>query len=249
MTEAAPKTEKNQELILKDVRLSFAQHLFEPQEFKDDKDPTKVRYTYNVNALIPKKLADGTPNPQVKVLQEALKKALEAGWPGQGKMIPPERRCVRDGEPIDPDTVDPDVAGSGTRRPLYDGYEGCFFVSANRAVEAKDSPNPVQLLGPQKTAKKADGTPCFPRLTRSDGLLYSGCYADVIIRIYPYDGKGKNPDRLNASLEAVKFKRHGTAFGAKPVDADSMFDEEPADDGFDSPGAAPKTAAPADDLM
>ena len=53
----------------------------------------------------------------------------------------------------------------------------------------------------------------------------------MIIRVYGYDGsKAENPDRVNASLEAIKFKRHGEAFGAKGVDADAAFDEEDDDD-------------------
>lgn len=228
----AEKTDKNQEIVLKDVRLSFV-NLFSPQEFTDEITGNK-RYTYNANLLLPKKLADGSPNPQVKILSDAMKAAIEATWTsgkdGKAKMIPPERRCVRDGEPIDPDTVDSDVPGSGTRVPLYEGYAGHFFVSANRSVKGPDAPNPVQLLDSRKGPNGK-----FPRLRESDGKLYSGCYVDAIIRIYGYDGKGKNPDRVNASLEAVKFKRHGEAFGAKPVDADSLFDDEGPEDGFDTP--------------
>ncbi len=236
MAEKTADKNKDQEIILKRVRLSFA-NLFEPQKFVDDKTGA-VRWTYNVNGLIQKKLPDGSPNPQVKMLSDAMKRALDKTWPGTKKVIPPERRCVRDGEPIDPDTVDPDVPGSGERSPLYEGYEGCFFISANRTVDGPDVPNPVQLLGPRKTAKNAEGKPVFPRLKKSDGMLYSGCIADLVVRIYGYDGKKNNvPDRINASLEVVKFVEHGPAFGAKPVDADSILDEEDGDEGDDLSGA------------
>lgn len=249
--------DKNIEIVLKGIRLPSGEtdgtprlsflNVFEPQEFIDEEKGT-VRFTRNLNALIPKKLKDGSPNPLVKTLNEAVKKAIENTWPGGTKKIPPERRCVRDGEPIDPDTVDENVKGSGTRYPLYEGYEGHIFVSANKAVKAKTreeasrSPNNVQCKGPRKTAKRADGTPCFPILTEADGLLYSGAYADVIIRIYGYDGKGKNPDRVNASLEAIKFVRHGEAFGAKKVDADAAFDEEDGDEGYDGASTGGSTA-------
>jgi hypothetical protein len=224
---------ENIELTLKGVRLSFL-NVFAPQEFTDENTGT-VRYTYNTNILIPKKLPDGGKNPMVAELNAALKKAIDTTWPGGDKKIPSERRCLRDGEPIDEDTKDPDVPGSGTRYPLYDGYAGHYFISANRPHKTKaGKDNPPQLLGPRKTARREDGTPCFPRLKESDGLLYSGCFADVIIRIYGYDGKkDDNPDRVNANLEAIKFVRHGEAFGAKPVDADKAFDEEEGDDEFD----------------
>lgn len=229
--------DKNIEIQLKGVRASFL-NVFESQEFKDE-ETGKVRYSRNVNLLIPKRLADGTKNPVVAQLSDAMKQALESHWPGQEKKIPSDRRCVRDGEPIDPDTIDADVPGSGTRFPLYDGYAGHYFVSANKGCEGPNSPNLVQLLGPKKTAKKEDGTPCFPTIKKEDGLLYSGCWVDAIIRIYPLDGKGKFPDRINASLEALKFKRHGDAFGAKPVDAQNVFDEEGDDEGTNQTAQRP----------
>lgn len=244
---AEKEKDDDQTVMLRNVRISFV-HVFEPQKMVDKKT-NQTRWAYNLNALIPKRLEDGTPNPMVKTLQDAMKKALEKTWPGQKKVIPPERRCVRDGEPIDPDTVDPDVPGSGERSPLYDGYAGHVFVSANRSVEGPDVPNPVQLLGPKKTAV-VNGKPAFPRLKKSDGMLYSGCYADVIVRIYGYDGsKNEVPDRINASLEAVKFVKHGEAFGAKPIDADNAFEEEDDDDNDDLMSSAPaKAKAPADDF-
>jgi hypothetical protein len=222
--------DKNIEILLKAQRLSFV-NVFEPQEFRDEEKGT-VRWTRNLNVLVPKKLEDGSTNPLVKVLNDAVKQAIENTWPGQDKKIPAERRCLRDGEPKDPDD-------ETKRYPLYEGYAGHYFISANKPVKSKDAPNNVKVLGPRKTAKNAEGKPCFPVLKESDGLIYSGCYADVIIRIYGYDGKkDKNPDRVNASLEAVKFVRHGEAFGAKAVDAESAFDEEDGDDAFEGGGSA-----------
>lgn len=247
--------DKNIEINLKDVRLSFV-NVFEPQEFVD-KVTGHVSWKRNLSILVPKllpnaiTLSDGTvlpagsKNPVVKQLAAAMKQAIENTWPGQDKKIPTDRRCVRDGEPIDADTVDPEVAGSGTRYALYEGYAGHIFVSANKGVKAKSkeeavaAPMNVKVIGPRKTAKKEDGTPTFPTLRESDGLIYSGCYANVLIRIYGYDGKkDENPDRVNASLEIIQFKRHGDAFGAKAPDADAVMDEE-GEDGFDVPGAAP----------
>lgn len=217
--------DKNVEVKLKNVRGSFM-HVVTPQERRNDAKQL-TGYNFNGNFLVPKKIDDGSENPQVLILRDAMKTALEGTWPGQGKKIPAERRCVRDGEPKDEDT--------GERAPLYEGYEGCFFVSANRGVSIEEwdlikngkKDGPVQLLGPRKGP---DGK--FPRLKGSEAaaLFYSGAFFDVIIRVYGYDGKGENPDRINASLEAIKFKRHGEAFGAKAVDADSAFDEEDDDD-------------------
>jgi hypothetical protein len=230
-------SEKNRQIILQNVRLSFA-NLFRPQKFVDAQAGTE-RWTYNTNLLIPKKLETGEPNPQIAILRDAMREVIVARWGQTPPNIPPERRCVRDGEPVNPDTDQP--------TPLYEGFEGHVFVSANRAVDGPESPNPLQLLGPKKTAKGPDGKPAFPRLTEADGMLYSGAYVDAIITIYAFDGSKLNvPHRVNASLEAVKFKAHGDAFGAAPVDADNLFDEEPDDNGFDEPST---TSSATDDLL
>jgi hypothetical protein len=228
----------NIEIMFKDVRISYA-WLFDPQERRDDKTKEIVGYNYSVNVLLDKKqnkdLIDKT--------RAAMKAAKAAKWPGdKAPMIPPERLCMRDGEPIDPDTVDPDVPGSGERKPISDGYAGMMFVSANKGVKNKDDPNPVQLIDSRKGPNGK-----FPRLRKADGKLYSGCYANVLVRIYAYDGsKNNNPNRINASLEAVQFVRHGEAFGAKPVDVESVFDDLGGEDGFDETSA--KAAVADDDL-
>jgi hypothetical protein len=227
----------NIELKLRSKRISFA-NLFSPQEFKDDKTG-ESRWTYNLNVLVPKRLLTGEPNPEIAEYNQAMRDAIVARWGDNAPKIPPERRCFRDGEPKDPD--------SGEREALYDGYEGMCFLSANKAVDGPDSPNPVILID---SRKGPDGK--FPRLRKSDGKLYSGCFADVIARIYGFDGsKLKVPHRVNASLEAVKFVRHGDAFGSRPIDADKAFDEEDAEDGFDEhpKGADPRPAAPDDDML
>lgn len=235
--------DKNQEIMLKKVRISFA-HLFKPDPIYDDKTKELTGYSFKVSSLIPKLLPDGSINPQAKIISDAIKAAIEAKWGDNKPMIPADRRCFRDGEPVDPD--------SGEKTPLYDGYAGHYYLSSNQRVSIADweehRKNPIQLLD---SRKGPDGK--FPRLKESDGKLYSGCFADVLVRIYAYDGtKGGHPHRVNAALEAVKFVSHGEAFGAKPVDADSAFDEEDSEDGFDDVGSAAATTSAAsaeDDLL
>lgn len=241
--------DKNIEVKLKNVRGSFI-HLATPQENRDKKTKEITSYSYNGNFLIPKKLEDGSENPVIKELQEVMRRAIEGRWPGQSKKIPADRRCLHDGEPKDPDT--------GEREALYDGYEGHVYISANQRVSIEEyeliragkKDVPVQLLG---SRKGPDGK--FPRLKGAEAaaLFYSGAYFDLIIRIYGYDGsKHENPDRVNASLEAVKFKRHGQSFGTKPVDADSMFDEEEDDELDDltsGSGTKPSSKVDDDDML
>lgn len=226
--------EKNVEVKLRRVRLSF-ESLFDPDERKDEKTGAINGYAYGGNFLIPKQIEVGgkmVDNPLAQELVDAMKEAATARWGANPPKIPPERKCFRDGEPKAVDEMTQER--TGPREPIYEGYEGMYYVSASRTVKNKDDENPVQLLGPRKTDKDPKtGKARFPRLTKKDGMIYSGAVVDAIIRVYAYDGtKGGHPHRINASLEAVKFVEHGQAFGAKPIDADSAFDEEDGDDGF-----------------
>lgn len=223
----------NIEIKLKDVRLSF-DNLFEPQVQKSEKTG-EDDISYNCVFLLDKERhAD-----QIKLVTDAMVEAREARWPGIGKKIPPERRCMRDGEPLDDET--------NTREPLYDGYENSMYISAKRKVKKITDPCPVQLIGPRKEVDPQTAERRFKQLTKDNGgpdLIYGGCYVNAIIRIYAYDGsKDGNPDRINASLEVVQHKRDGERFGAKRVDANSAMDEEEGDDDDIGSGAATSGAA------
>jgi hypothetical protein len=225
----------NIEVKLKNVRLSF-DNLFEPQEQVNDAGVKS--YSYNCVFLLDKV----TDAAQIKLIQDAMVQTRDLTWPGQKKSIAADKRCLRDGEPADPD--------SGERAPLYDGYAGKMYLSAKRPVKAKDSPNPVSLIGPRKTAVNSEGKPCFPRLAEKDGLLYGGCFVNAVVRVYGYSGTSKGyPDRINCSLEAVQFKAHGERFGAKPIDAEKAFDEEEGEDDMPSSTAAGKAAGIDDDPL
>ena len=92
----------------------------------------------------------------------------------------------------------------------YDGYEGMMFVSASNAKR------PV-ILDRDKTA-----------LTEADGVVYSGCIVDAIVRVWGQDNKwGK---RLNASLEGIRFVEDGEPFGAAPLDPDEFEDLDEDDE-------------------
>lgn len=65
-------------------------------------------------------------------------------------------------------------------------------------------------------------------LHESDGVLYAGCRVDAIVRVWAQDNKfGK---RVNCSLEAVRFRADGEAFGAAPIDPDEFEDIEGGED-------------------
>lgn len=94
----------------------------------------------------------------------------------------------------------------------YDGYAGQMFLSAAN----KKRPTVVDR----------DNSP----LTEDDGKPYAGCYVDGVVRLWWQDNKfGK---RINASLEVIRFRKDGEAFGAAPVSANVLpdLDEEEDDD-------------------
>lgn len=61
------------------------------------------------------------------------------------------------------------------------------------------------------------------RLNEEDGRPYAGCYVNAIVRLWAQDNKFGR--RINASLRAVQFAKHGDSFGEAPVDTDTAFDD------------------------
>lgn len=225
----------DREILLKGVTLSF-ESLFEAKTYENKNDDGSVShsYSYEANFIFPPE------HPQVQEIKDAIRGSIEEKWPSNPPTIPVERRPLRSGMVVDPDTEE--------SKPRWDGYDGKLYLSASRKVKSKEAPNPLQLIdgvrGPDKK---------FVRLSEADGKLYAGAKVNAIVRIYAYDGaKHGNPSRINASLEAVQFAGHGEAFGAKPVDADSAFDEVDGlmEDGFDGETEQQvSTASAADDPL
>lgn len=89
----------------------------------------------------------------------------------------------------------------------YDGYEDMMYVSASN----KKKPRILDI--DKLDVQEGD-----------DGAPYSGCLVDAIVRVWAQDNKwGK---RINASLEGVRFRDDGDAFGAAPLDPDEFDDDE-----------------------
>lgn len=221
---------KNVEIKLRGKRISFP-NLFEPQEQENDNG--EKTYKYNEVVLLDKvKDVD-----DIALVKEAMKEARRLRWGDQAPVIPAERLCLRDGEPINEET--------GKPQALYDGYAGMMFLSASRGVKKRTDKNPVQLYD---NRRDADGN--WIKLTDQDGKLYGGSYGTHILRIYAFDGTGKGPNgknlpnRINCSLEVVMHHSHGDPFGAKKVNANSAFDDEDADtDAGEIETSAPKQTA------
>jgi len=231
-TSEKKSNDKNVEVKMKDVRLSYA-HLFDPQEMTGDDG--KVRYVFNCNFLISKKTDAG--KALIEQVKDAMRRARDAQWPpidGQVKKIKRENMCLQDGDDTD-----------------YAGYADHMYVSARETIKAESKAEAIKksTIALIDSRKGPDGK--FPRLSESDGKLYSGCYVNAIVRIYGYDGSKKgHSNRINCGLAGVQFLRHGEAFGAKPLDAENAFDDEGSEgDAFDNDGGAKPAAGGGDDLL
>jgi len=97
-----------------------------------------------------------------------------------------------------------------------DEYAGSWTVSAREKKRPKCRDVNAELIeGTDEIAEE----------------LYSGCYADVVIKLWLQDNSwGK---RINANLSAVRKVRDGEPFGEGAVDDDDMYDDVDSGSGFD----------------
>jgi hypothetical protein len=61
-------------------------------------------------------------------------------------------------------------------------------------------------------------------------LLYSGCYANVLIDFYAYSAEGGKNKGISPGLEAIQKKRDGERLDGGGVDIDEVFDLEDDED-------------------
>ena len=61
-------------------------------------------------------------------------------------------------------------------------------------------------------------------VVEADDVIYGGCYVDMIIRVWAQDND--YGQRVNASLEGVKFRKDGEAFSAASKTSADDFDDE-----------------------
>lgn len=97
-------------------------------------------------------------------------------------------------------------------------YAGHFVVSTS---ESK-----------RPTARKRDGSAMTP--DEADEIFYGGCWANIFIRPWYFNGKAKGgktyPKRVCAGLVAIQFVRDDEPFGQGRIDDDGVFDEVEGDD-------------------
>lgn len=143
-------------------------------------------------------------------IEDAIAECKKKMWGDKPPKIREDRTPYRDGEDYE-----------------YDGYPGNMVISARNQ------------RAPQVVHSKKDEDGKFVRLDGSEGVIYSGCYVNGIIRFWAQDSQDYGK-RINCSLEVVQFYADGDAFsGASKVDAEDRLsglegevkDEDPRTEG------------------
>lgn len=170
-----------------------------PKLFTPEKSTPDSKPKFSAAFLVDPKSESGKDN--LRRVLAAIKSVCEAEWgdPDRYKKLKADRVCVGNGE---------DQCNQETGE-VYDGYEGMKFVKASSPENRR--PQTVD----RKRRPVVDG----------DQLFYGGCYVNAVVRVYAVKGQDKGGNGVFASLEAVQFYRDGEAFGAGPVDVDSVFDD------------------------
>ena len=211
-------------LIIKDVRLSFAQNLVtpsDPQKGKQfgkhstnliaGKDPTIIRINRDRTKL---KIAR---KDLTSVIEEVLKEKFNGKVPGKY-----ENWVVRDNSQAV-------STKTGDRHDGYEDDEG-FYLSPSRIADPK--------MGPPAFVRRDNSILDIEKpndLAEALRLFQSGNYVTAKINIgaYEFSEDGVTKRGVTSYLEGVQYLREGEKFGAGASSADGFEAEE--DEDFDEP--------------
>lgn len=169
-----------------------------PHIWKPQASVEDGKLKYSANFMIDPETAEGKAN--IQAIKKAVAEVAKASWPENTdkivKAIDVKRLNFRDGETF-----------TNEEGEVYAGYEGMKIAKASNAKK-------FPIVDRDKTPTSEE-----------DGVIYAGCYVDAVIRFYGVKGKEKGGNGIFASLEAIRFRKDGEAFGAAPVDVDDVFDD------------------------
>lgn len=104
------------EVLLKNVRLSFADIYKPAKERKDPKTGEIIAGKFKCNGLMEKDTPD--TNANMKKLKKASEEVKKAKWGDKIPKLKANQVCLRDGEEED-----------------WEGYEGCWYISASNQTQ------------------------------------------------------------------------------------------------------------------
>ena len=225
-------TEEAKHIVMfKGVRLNmYDNQLFDPQaeQTTKGKNKGKVRFNWGAKFILPAK-----DTKEGKEMLAAAKTAMSAAKVIKWKDKAEEVKIKLSNTPIQ-DGDDEEITTFGPMK-------GAYFLSASKTVYgAKDGSEsdvpkrPFRIIGPRKVKDTQSGELKFPDVKSGDeNAPYSGCYVNVKVEFWGQEADSDRgiPNRLNATILAVQFARHGESFGGGTrVNVDDEFDEEDGDD-------------------
>lgn len=143
-------------------------------------------------------------HPQFKEVADAIKAAAVAKW-GEKKGADMFEKLKKQ---------DKLALHDGDTKSQYDGFEGNFFISARNKTK------------PLVVGRKREP------LNEADGVVYAGCYVNVILDFWAQDNA--YGQRVNASLGGVQFFADGDAFAGGGAASADDFDDIGMDETADA---------------
>ena len=190
-------------LHLNNVRVSFANGLYQMQKAGPTAEPKYgADFILQPDSVVLRVNADGSKTKTT--LKDAELAVATEAWKANGAKVlaglEGSKKAIRDGNKRT------NAAGD-----VYDGYADTWYVTA----KSKTRP----LLVDQHRQP----------VTEEDGTIYSGCYVNAIVELYP--NTKPTEKGVFAGLKGVQFVRDGDAFGGGAPAAANEFD---AVDGADA---------------
>ena len=196
-------------LYVKNARLSFTQSLFEAQAGPQGGkvkfsvavivEPSSLGYAGEANPDSAAGKAAGLKyGPFLEAASKAITDAAGKKWgPKSGEVVQSMKAQNRL------------FLHDGAEKESIPGYAGNKFFNANNEIR----PVIRHKNGAQLDAK--------------DGVIYAGCYADVVVDVWPQDNQfGK---RINASLLSVTFSHDGERLAGGSTASADDYAEIPAE--------------------
>lgn len=193
----------NPYIRIDNVRLSYA-FLGEPSQDESDKiDPATGQKTivprWRTNGLMKKDTHEEVKNLCVEVIRSLMTKNGDEKGPAK---VPKDKWFITDGDEKE-----------------GEHEQGCWVISA---ADPKVRPTARNEAGVEiVVSKEAD-------LKKIDEMLYSGCWANMLVRPWYFGGKARGdsktyPKRISAGISTVQKVKNDTPFGAGRVDDSDIW--------------------------
>lgn len=222
-------TDGKQEYIkLERVRVSFPH--FGAKQVQKDEETGRERASWGGTAMLPKKTHEAARD----ALNDMIQKLIAANE----VKVPSEYRCLKDGD--------------DSSREEYEGHWVVSFSDSNRRPSVRDEFGKL-MIDPERMH---DPDYVNRAIGAIDDKFYGGCWINVMIRPWFFNGKAKDssktfPKRICAGFVGVQFVEDGEAFGSGRIDDgdawDSVASDDDDDDGMGSSESKSKSKKSSDE--